>query len=158
MDYTTILIFVIIILLITNIIITICWNHSIKKRLSDTQAFLYDMQRRIRMMNSLYDNLLEGVESLSVGFDNTQKTFQIALDNKLSIGRFPMPNEIKDIKMVIDNQIEQVVGLTKGQRIKDRSVYETVIENVCKTFPEINIEYIVREVTSHIELSKTNNE
>lgn len=150
---TTLLICLIVIgcLLIINIIMGIFMYRSMKNTLIQTKLFMYEMQRKTNNLDTLYENMNENVESLSTGFVNVQKSFDTALKEKINMKRFPLPDEIAAIDVVMHDQIDQIIGLTSKQRIPNKDMYETIVTNVCRTFPHIEIEYIVRKLTAFLE-------
>lgn len=118
---------------------------------NDIKRYMYEIMRHESNLSSLFDDMHEDVESLSTGFDNVQKAFNTALNEKINMKHYPLPDEIQRIEGVIDDQINQIIGLTRGQRIPNKDMYETIVTNVCNTFPNIEIEYIVRKLTSYLE-------
>ena len=128
-------------------------NKRTREDFTDIKFYMYEIMRRESNLSSIYDDIHENVESLSTGFDNVQKSFNTALEEKMNMKHYPLPSEIKQIEGVIDDQINQIIGLTRGQRIPNKDMYETLVTNICKTFPTIDVEYIVRKLTSYLESS-----
>ena len=117
------------------------------------KRYMYEIMRRESNLSYMFDDMHESVESLSSGFDNVQKSFNAALNEKISMRHYPLPDEIRQIEGVMDDQINQIIGLTKKQRIPNKDMYETIITNLCKTFPDIDVEYIVTKLTAYLEAS-----
>lgn len=120
---------------------------------NDIKRYMYEIMRHESTLSSLFDDMHEDVESLSTGFDNVQKAFNKALNEKINMRHYPLPDEIKQIEGVMTDQIEQIIGLAGKQRIPNRDMFETIVTNVCNTFPDIEVEYIVRKLTSYIEMT-----
>ena len=120
---------------------------------NDIKLYMYEIMRRESNLSYMFDDMHESVESLSSGFDNVQKSFNTALNEKISMRHYPLPDEIRQIEGVMDDQINQIIGLTKKQRIPNKDMYETIITNLCKTFPDIDVEYIVTKLTAYLEAS-----
>lgn len=143
----------IVISIITMIIVSISSKRN-REDFTDIKFYMYEIMRRESILSSIFDGLNENVESLSTGFDNVCKSFNTALDEKINMKHYPLPEEIKQIEGVMVDQIEQIVGLNSKQRIPNKDMYETIVTNVCKTFPNVDIEYIVTKLTSYIETSQ----
>jgi len=120
---------------------------------NDIKLYMYEIMRRESNLSYMFDDMHESVESLSSGFDNVQKSFNTALNEKICMRHYPLPDEIRQIEGVMDDQINQIIGLTKKQRIPNKDMYETIITNLCKTFPDIDVEYIVTKLTAYLEAS-----
>lgn len=120
---------------------------------NDIKRYMYEIMRHESTLSSLFDDMHEDVESLSTGFDNVRKSFNTALNEKINMRHYPLPDEIKQIEGVMTDQIEQIIGLAGKQRIPNRDMFETIVTNVCNTFPDIEVEYIVRKLTSYIEMT-----
>ena len=120
---------------------------------NDIKLYMYEIMRRESNLSYMFDDMHESVESLSSGFDNVQKSFNKALNEKIGMRHYPLPDEIRQIEGVMDDQINQIIGLTKKQRIPNKDMYETIITNLCKTFPDIDVEYIVTKLTAYLEAS-----
>lgn len=120
---------------------------------NDIKRYMYEIMRHESTLSSLFDDMHEDVESLSTGFDNVLKSFNTALNEKINMRHYPLPDEIKQIEGVMTDQIEQIIGLAGKQRIPNRDMFETIVTNVCNTFPDIEVEYIVRKLTSYIEMT-----
>lgn len=120
---------------------------------NDIKRYMYEIMRHESTLSSLFDDMHEDVESLSTGFNDVRKSFNTALNEKINMRHYPLPDEIKQIEGVMTDQIEQIIGLAGKQRIPNKDMYETIVTNVCNTFPDIEIEYIVRKLTSYIEMT-----
>lgn len=120
---------------------------------NDIKRYMYEIMRHESTLSSLFDDMHEDVESLSTGFDDVRKSFNTALNEKINMRHYPLPDEIKQIEGVMTDQIEQIIGLAGKQRIPNRDMFETIVTNVCNTFPDIEVEYIVRKLTSYIEMT-----
>ena len=143
--------------IVINVTILIKTSIIHKKTLddfNDIKFYMYEIMRRESNLSSIFDEMHESVESLSTGFDNVRKSFNTALDEKINMKHYPLPDEIKQIEGVMVDQIEQIVGLNSKQRIPNKDMYETIVTNVCKTFPNVDIEYIVTKLTSYLETSQ----
>ena len=138
----------------TILIKTSIIHKKTREDFNDIKFYMYEIMRRESNLSSIFDGLNESVESLSTGFDNVRKSFNTALDEKINMKHYPLPEEIKQIEGVMVDQIEQIVGLNSKQRIPNKDMYETIVTNVCKTFPNVDIEYIVTKLTSYIETSQ----
>ena len=138
---------------ITLLIKTSISNKRNREDFNDIKCYIYEIMRRESNLSSIFDSMHEEVESLSTGFDNVQRSFNTALNEKINMKHYPLPNEIKQIEGVIDDQINQILGLTRGQRIPNKDMYETLVTNICKTFPSVSVEYVVRKLTSYLESS-----
>lgn len=120
---------------------------------NDIKRYMYEIMRHESTLSSLFDDMHEDVESLSTGFNDVRKSFNTALNEKINMRHYPLPDEIKQIEGVMTDQIEQIIGLAGKQRIPNKDMYETIVTNVCNTFPDIEVEYIVRKLTSYIEMT-----
>ena len=120
---------------------------------NDIKRYMYEIMRHESTLSSLFDDMHEDVESLSTGFNDVRKSFNTALNEKINMKHYPLPDEIKQIEGVMTDQIEQIIGLAGKQRIPNRDMFETIVTNVCNTFPGIEVEYIVRKLTSYIEMT-----
>lgn len=120
---------------------------------NDIKRYMYEIMRHESTLSSLFDDMHEDVESLSTGFNDVRKSFNTALNEKINMRHYPLPDEIKQIEGVMTDQIEQIIGLAGKQRIPNRDMFETIVTNVCNTFPDIEVEYIVRKLTSYIEMT-----
>ncbi len=120
---------------------------------NDIKRYMYEIMRHESTLSSLFDDMHEDVESLSTGFNDVRKSFNTALNEKINMRHYPLPDEIKQIEGVMTDQIEQIIGLAGKQRIPNKDMFETIVTNVCNTFPDIEIEYIVRKLTSYIEMT-----
>jgi hypothetical protein len=120
---------------------------------NDVKRYMYEIMRHESTLSSLFDDMHEDVESLSTGFNDVRKSFNTALNEKINMRHYPLPDEIKQIEGVMTDQIEQIIGLAGKQRIPNRDMFETIVTNVCNTFPDIEVEYIVRKLTSYIEMT-----
>lgn len=120
---------------------------------NDIKRYMYEIMRHESTLSSLFDDMHEDVESLSTGFNEVRKSFNTALNEKINMRHYPLPDEIKQIEGVMTDQIEQIIGLAGKQRIPNRDMFETIVTNVCNTFPDIEVEYIVRKLTSYIEMT-----
>ena len=120
---------------------------------NDIKRYMYEIMRHESTLSSLFDDMHEDVESLSTGFNDVRKSFNTALNEKINMRHYPLPDEIKQIEGVMTDQIEQIIGLAGKQRIPNRDMFETIVTNVCNTFPGIEVEYIVRKLTSYIEMT-----
>lgn len=126
-------------------------NKRTRDDFNDIKLYMYEIMRRESNLSSLYDNIYESVESLSTGFDKVQESFNKALDEKVNMKHYPLPDEIKQIEGVMIDQVDQILGLTRKQRIPNKDMYETIVTNMCKTFPDVDVEYIVTKLTSYLE-------
>ena len=120
---------------------------------NDIKRYMYEFMLHESTLSSLFDDMHEDVESLSTGFNDVRKSFNTALNEKINMRHYPLPDEIKQIEGVMTDQIEQIIGLAGKQRIPNKDMFETIVTNVCNTFPDIEIEYIVRKLTSYIEMT-----
>lgn len=120
---------------------------------NDIKRYMYEIMRHESTLSSLFDDIHEDVESLSTGFNDVRKSFNTALNEKINMRHYPLPDEIKQIEGVMTDQIEQIIGLAGKQRIPNKDMFETIVTNVCNTFPDIEVEYIVRKLTSYIEMT-----
>ena len=120
---------------------------------NDIKRYMYEIMRHESTLSSLFDDMHEDVESLSTGFNDVRKSFNTALNEKINMRHYQLPDEIKQIEGVMTDQIEQIIGLAGKQRIPNRDMFETIVTNVCNTFPDIEVEYIVRKLTSYIEMT-----
>lgn len=142
--------------ILINLIVFISMMRLRKRTLSDfndIKFYMYEIMRKESALSSTFDDMHETVESLTTGFDNVQKSFNKALDEKVNMKHYPLPDEIKQIEGVMIDQIEQILGLTSKQRIKNKDMYETIVTNMCKTFPDVDVEYIVTKLTAYLESS-----
>jgi hypothetical protein len=120
---------------------------------NDIKRYMYEIMRHESTLSSLFDDMHEDVESLSTGFNDVRKSFNTALNEKINMRHYPLPDEIKQIEGVMTDQIEQIIGLAGKQRIPNRDMVETIVTNVCNTYPDNEVEYIVRKLTSYIEMT-----
>lgn len=142
-----------IIINITILIKTSIVHKRTREDFNDIKFYMYEIMRRESNLSHTYDDMYEIVESLTTGFNRVQDTFSTALDKKINMKHYPLPEEIKQIEGVMIDQIEQVIGLSSKQRIPNKDMYETIVTNMCKTFPSVDVEYLVTKLTSYLETS-----
>lgn len=141
---------------IINIILLISTRitrNQIRSSNDDIKFYMYEIMRREANLSSIFDDMNETVESLTTGFNDVQRSFHEAINQKLDMKHYPLPEEIRQIEGVMLDQIDQIVGLASTQRIPNKDMYETIITNMCKTFPDVDVEYLVTKLTSYIETS-----
>lgn len=136
---------------ITILIKTSIVHKKTREDFDDIKFYMYEIMRRESNLSHTYDDMYEIVESLTTGFDKVQQSFSVALDEKINMKHYPLPDEIKQIEGVMIDQIEQVIGLSYKQRVPSKEMYETIVTNMCMTFPNIEVEYLVRKLTSYLE-------
>ena len=138
---------------ITILIKTSITQKRTREDFNDIKFYMYEIMRRESNLSSIFDEMNETVESLTTGFNKVQQSFTLALGEKINMKHYPLPDEIRQIEGVMIDQIEQIVGLASEQRIPNKDMYETIITNMCKTFPDVDVEYLVTKLTSYIETS-----
>lgn len=135
--------------IIINIITLININKT-KKMIKQTMLHSYETQRKVSTINALYEGMNEEVESLSSSFTQVNQSFTQALDEKINMKHYPLPDEISNIEKTIQDQIETILRLSKD-KVAKKDYFETIVRNVCITFPSVSNEYIVTKVSSIIE-------
>ena len=69
---------------------------------NDIKRYMYEIMRHESTLSSLFDDMHEDVESLSTGFNDVRKSFNTALNEKINMRHYPLPDEIQRIEGVID--------------------------------------------------------
>lgn len=151
----TIIIVITVLIVLTNLIVTIINVYKLTNSITHMENIIYLMNKKCSLLLDSYYSLKHNVEHLSTSFSNVQQSFDTAFDKKLQMKRMPSSSdEIKEIEKIIEDQIVIEISLSKDQKIRDAGMFDTIITNVCKTFPDIEIEYITKKVTSKIESIK----
>jgi len=121
--------------------------HTLKIRFNELVSVLYNLDRSQQSLNSDISDIDIRIASLQESFN----TLLIRFDKEAKQTHMPTPEEVELIEKTITDLIEIEVSLSKNLTVARKHALEEISENVIKTYPDIDREYIVRKTTAILQ-------
>ena len=158
---TLVLLSIIIVCLIVIIIISCLFKekhdkqmHEMIRRITDVNlntAHITILSQQLNDQSNQLQELSESVNALS-----TTLTTVLNVQSTQQPSKLPTPEEEEQIAATIKDQITTEISLAAGLRSPYKDALKEIIIRTAETYPDINIEYIVRKTVSMIEMFSNN--
>ena len=97
------------------------------------------------------EQIMMNITSLSTSID----LFTNELEEKRNTKSYPTPDLVKQITDTIKDQISIEITMSRNMRIANKNSVQKIIETVHKTYPNIELDYIIKKTASIIESMKS---
>ena len=129
-------------LIIFNIIL-FCKINKIFKQIQDNH------EKIIEKEDDIYSDILHEIAEFSNSLTSLSES--VSSHPQETTKRFPTPEEETNITNTIRDQIATEISLAAGLRAPYKDSLNEIIFRVIETYPDINVEYIVRKTISIVE-------
>ena len=139
----TILYLILSIFLIIFNIILFCKINKIFKQIQDNHKKIIEKE------DDIYSDILHEIAEFSNSLTSLSES--VSSHPQETTKRFPTPEEETNITNTIRDQIATEISLAAGLRAPYKDSLNEIIFRVIETYPDINVEYIVRKTISIVE-------
>ena len=115
------------------------------------QNLLYYLEKDSRFTNTTLSSLSSSIDEIDHKLQQLSESFDKS-NNTPKPKRLPTPSDEEAITKTITDQIATEVALASDLRSPYKSALNDIILRVVETYPDIDIEYLVRKTVSIIEL------
>jgi uncharacterized phage infection (PIP) family protein YhgE len=115
------------------------------------QNLLYYLEKDSRFTNTTLSSLSSSIDEIDHKLQQLSESFDKS-NNTPQPKRLPTPADEEAITKTITDQIATEVALASDLRSPYKSALNDIILRVVETYPDIDIEYLVRKTVSIIEL------
>lgn len=150
----TIILIAAILSFIVSIVLSIIAISKIKRfsnQYDIIQNLLYYLEKDSRFTNTTLSSLSSSIDEIDHKLQQLSESFDKS-NNTPQPKRLPTPSDEEAITKTITDQIATEVALASDLRSPYKSALNDIILRVVETYPDIDIEYLVRKTVSIIEL------
>lgn len=127
-----------------------------KNRMSELSRIMYAILRKNEKYDNSHDSIKRALSTLnnnigSLSSSTNEVFMQLIKTNNKPGNSLPSPDLSKKIRDTILENINMEVLLSKGMRTPNRESMTHIAMNTIKTYPDIDIEYIVKLTISMVE-------
>lgn len=125
-----------------------------KKQLTDMQHMMYFNMKDTHQTKYMVDNMYDQIEMMDTHIqsltDHIEERQRIETE-KANKKVYPTPDVAKSISETIRDQISIEISLSQHLSAPPNDYVDTIIENVIKTYPNIDIQYISKKCFAMLE-------
>ena len=128
--------------------------HTLKIRFNELVSVLYNLDRSQCNLDRSQQHLNSDISDIDIRIASLQESFNtllIRFDKEAKQTHMPTPEEVELIEKTITDLIEIEVSLSKNLTVARKHALEEISENVIKTYPDIDREYIIRKTTAVLQ-------
>lgn len=126
------------------------------KRMSELSRIMYTILRKDEKYENSHDSIKRALSTINDNIgslsSSTNEAFnQLIKNNQQHSSNLPSPELSKKIRDTILENINIEVLMSKGMRIPNRESVFNIAKNVIKTYPDIDMVYIIKLTLSMVE-------
>lgn len=138
------------VILISLVVFEIYLTIIIKRLLSiinEQSRVIYLLDKKSNRIESSIDNTQTSIVSLSTSVAKVASNYKQTLETKIH----PTPELVGQITKTIQDLLSIEVILSEDLRISKKESVQLIVENVIKTYPNVDVEYLTKKAIAIIE-------